>query len=299
MVAHWGAESRTPRYEGERRVMQKVMWSPAGEFALETVAAARLQAHYAVQALAGVGRAVLAQADDDSHTSLTWDATHGAFLGQPLPDGRRAGLRLADLTLLMVSPDGAHDSESLDKLTLDDAAAWFAEALGAEPATIRAIPYDLPSHALVHGAGFDPGRHARALAALSAWYSAADEALAALAATSEQDLDAVSPIRTWPHHFDHACLFYPTAARGEAAASVGCGFSPGDDTYPEPYLYVSPWPYPSAEGLTALPAGHWHTAGFTAAVLPATALAMRDDARIVIADFLQAALSASLQALSA
>ncbi|MEM8547840.1 MAG: hypothetical protein AAGF46_06730 [Pseudomonadota bacterium] len=278
--------------------MQKVMWSPVGEFALETVAAARLQAHYAVQVVAGVGRALLPQADDDSHTSLSWDDTHGAFVGQPLLDGRRAGLRVADLTLLLLSPDGSQVTQTLDKLTLDDAAAWFATALGADPAAIRAIPYNLPSHALVHGAGFDPGRHARALAALSAWYRVAEEALAALTAAFERNLDAVSPIRTWPHHFDHACLFYPTAARGEAAASVGSGLSPGDDTYSEPYLYVSPWPYPSSGALAALPAGHWHTAGFTAAVLPATTIAGSGNARNVIADFLQAGLTASLQALS-
>lgn len=53
--------------------------------------------------------------------------------------------------------------------------------------------------------------------------------------------------------------------------SVGVGLSPGDSGYPEPYVYVTPWPYPTGE-LPALPWGHWHTEGWTGAVLRGSAL---------------------------
>ena len=54
----------------------------------------------------------------------------------------------------------------------------------------------------------------------------------------------------------------------ELAKSIGVGLSPGDETYPEPYYYVTPWPYPEREKpLPDLPAGEWHTVGWTGAVL--------------------------------
>ena len=48
---------------------------------------------------------------------------------------------------------------------------------------------------------------------------------------------------------------------------MGVGFSPGDDSYAQPYFYVAPWPHPKQDDLPKLSVGHWHTAGFTAAVL--------------------------------
>ena len=52
--------------------------------------------------------------------------------------------------------------------------------------------------------------------------------------------------------------------------SIGLGFSPGDDTYTEPYLYATPWPYPDLEkeGLPDPdPQLHWHTAGWVGLIL--------------------------------
>jgi hypothetical protein len=47
----------------------------------------------------------------------------------------------------------------------------------------------------------------------------------------------VSWVQLWPEHFDPAVeLGDPVAGR---RASYGA--SPGDASYPEPYLYVSPW----------------------------------------------------------
>ena len=43
--------------------------------------------------------------------------------------------------------------------------------------------------------------------------------------------------------------------------------SPGDASYAEPYFYVTVWPYPEKETLTALPVGKWHTDGFIGAIL--------------------------------
>ena len=47
------------------------------------------------------------------------------------------------------------------------------------------------------------------------------------------------------------------------------GLSPGDGTFAEPYFYLLPWPSPPGE-LPKLDGGHWHTEGWTGAVLEAS-----------------------------
>lgn len=77
--------------------------------------------------------------------------------------------------------------------------------------------------------------------------------------------DKASPVRTWPHHFDMATLVKVEGNPDpELAKSIGVGLSTGDETYQEPYFYVTPWPYPDREKpLPELPAGEWHAADRT------------------------------------
>ena len=60
--------------------------------------------------------------------------------------------------------------------------------------------------------------------------------------------------------------------------SIGIGMTPGDDSYSEPYLYVSPWPYPEPSELPKLPppAG-WHTVEWVGAVMTAEDLIAAGD----------------------
>lgn len=60
---------------------------------------------------------------------------------------------------------------------------------------------------------------------------------------------------------------------GEEARSTGIGIFPGDDTYSEPYFYISPWPYPTQPNLPAVMApSFWHRDGFTATILKSSDL---------------------------
>ncbi|MBJ7329740.1 MAG: hypothetical protein JHC95_07585 [Solirubrobacteraceae bacterium] len=59
---------------------------------------------------------------------------------------------------------------------------------------------------------------------------------------------APSRVQLWPEHFDMA-VEIGAEATGRRAAF---GISPGDESQPEPYLYVSPW---ASEGFDALPLG--------------------------------------------
>ena len=61
----------------------------------------RLQLHWAAQAASAVGRTLLPPQPDDSHTAFTWSSALSALV-QPW-----SGLRLRDLTLLLLEEDGA------------------------------------------------------------------------------------------------------------------------------------------------------------------------------------------------
>jgi len=63
---------------------------------------------------------------------------------------------------------------------------------------------------------------------LAAWYQLGQTALRSFAAQIPED--APGEAQLWPEHFD----------LGLAAAGVNYGVSPGDEQFPDPYLYVGP-----------------------------------------------------------
>jgi hypothetical protein len=111
----------------------------------------------------------------------------------------------------MVCRDGQLDGVDLDGKTLRDLGARDDIALPYTPLT----PFD--DEPLTVDAG--------AARSLGEWYG-----LVAVALHSVAPPDA-SPQQIWPEHFDLATDFN----------EVNYGGSPGDDTYPTPYLYVGPW----------------------------------------------------------
>ena len=211
---------------------------------------ARRNLYTAVQLLSLVERELLAGRDDDSHTSLEWDERHRAFITHELSGGYIA-LGVSDLTLLFL--DSGHKtlaSHALDGKTLS--AAFEVLEKNGYNVRSRAPPYQadmveklerMPEHAV--------------------YASLYDEAFRVISRFAK-GLSEAGPVFTWPHHFDMAslCVLDPSKA---SYKSVGIGFSPGDESIPEPYYYVLPYPKPSAEA--KLSVGYWHTKGFSACVL--------------------------------
>lgn len=240
---------------------------------------ARLQCHHAVQINTRLARGFVAPQADDSHTSLSWDARAEALMGQPFSAGGRevrAGVRLRDLTLLF---DGL--AFRLDGSSLNDALGWLGAELrarGLDPeALARPIHFELEDHPLLHGAKFEAGPLAKELEELARYYGNAAGRIG----------EVFSPVRCWPHHFDIAAL----RVRGEH--SLGVGMSPGDASYAEPYFYVSPLPSPAADKLPNLDSrGHWHTEGWTGAVLTASQFAGDDLQERLVGAFLEDAVAA-------
>jgi hypothetical protein len=281
-----------------------VSWQTLGAVAPTELVEARLQLHHAEQVVASAGLSFLAPEPDDSQPNSGWDEGVGALMGRPLPGaGVRVGLRLRDLSLLLVNGQGGVDDElALDGKTLEDGYAWLASALtgaGVQEAAkgIVRTTYEIPPHATASGAPFarsEPG----AFAELDRWFANGHDALTALVAR----MSGASDVRCWPHHFDLGSLaVVDTNPDGSLGSSIGLGLSPGDESYAEPYWYISPWPYPDAATLPALGSGgHWHGEGFTSAILLASDWleGPPDDQRKRLDAFLDEAVEISRRALA-
>jgi len=273
-------------------------WIPLGGTAPTELADDRLQLHWAVQPVAAVGTTHLPAEADWSHSTLEWCTEASALAGRPLPTagGGRIALRPKDLTLLWLEPGGTvSDSLALHGRTLSDASDWVmttvAQHTNEAPRALELAPYELPEHAVASGSSFSA--RTEHLAELARWYANADLVLQSVATAAE-----ASPVRTWPHHFDSATLFVLDAELGaEKGRTVGVGMTPGDGGYAEPYVYVTPYPYPETPRaeLPKLPSGDWHTEGWFGAVLTGSELVRADggEQRDLLETFVRAAVDAS------
>lgn len=255
-------------------------WQRIGRVEGAALIEARQQLHVAIQVVAAVGFSYLPAEEDWSHTSVQWfprkHALVGGFAHADYPF--QVGLRLPDLTLLLLQ--GPHrivvESLPLQGKTLEAAYAWLADVTAARGAhgTIVRPTHEMPDHPTAKGAAFKVPE--TTLAEMTAWYGDANFLLSPIA----KAVPGASPVRCWPHHFDIATLITLDAGSDpEEARSIGIGLSPGDGSYPEPYWYVTPWPYPQDQPLPALAAaGTWHTEGWTGAVLPASAIVQEETA---------------------
>jgi hypothetical protein len=271
-------------------------WRPLRGIDLGRVRAARLAAHHALQWLARAARAFVPPQPDDSHTNVGWDDALDGFTSHPFKGELRLGLRVTDLTLVLAGA-GAQQSFALDRHTDADARQWLGRQIAAhdlDPGRLDAkLPYEIPDHAVAHGAAYGGGALADALVEFAAWFANAHRSLDAVREQMIARGLAPSPVRTWPHHFDMATLTLLETGSAEHARSVNAGFSPGDEHYEEPYFYVSPYPYPDPAKLPVLPAlGHWHLRGFTAAIAPANRILQAADRAPATAAFLDATVGA-------
>jgi hypothetical protein len=88
--------------------------------------------------------------------------------------------------------------------------------------------------------------------------------------------EETSPIQLWPHHFDLSMLWLPgdkvpdrdLSDEDHADKQVNFGFTFGDEGIPEPYFYITAYPFPEALPAIPLPPGAtWQSEGFSGVVL--------------------------------
>ncbi|HEY2137740.1 MAG TPA: hypothetical protein VGH49_17780 [Xanthobacteraceae bacterium] len=271
-------------------------WHPIRGVEPARLAAARLQAHHAVQWLARTARAYIPKRSDDRHTNLGWDDHFKGFFTHLLPDGARLGLRIGDLALVFFDTSGApKETLVLDGRSDAEAREWLGrnvQAHGFDPSALDApLPYALPAR--TGGETYGAAALAEPLGELATWYSNANLELGTVPRHVAKYGLGAPPVHGWPHHFDLDTLV--TVAPGR---TTGIGFSPGDEFYDEPYFYVSLHPAPDIATLPALPAiGHWHAKGFTAAVAPAHRILAAKDQGGEVAAFLHVATEITIAAL--
>lgn len=250
-------------------------WRPLPHRNAGELTDARLQCHWAVQLIDLVAKARVPKSEDWGHLAMTWldplEILAGGFTERRV----RVGLRIRDLCLAVLDGDDRVEwSFCLDGKTLAEARAWVQEVLAEEgEAAVELEPFrdDLPQHPVASGEPFHLDETAQ-FEELSRWFG---NCARILQVVSDNTLGA-GPLRCWPHHFDLATLIAldPDSPDEANARSINVGLSPGDSpgdgSFDEPYLYVTPWPAPAhVENEPLAGNGHWHTEGFTAAVLPA------------------------------
>lgn len=106
------------------------------------------------------------------------------------------------------------------------------------------------------------------------------------------------PVQLWPHHFDLAMLWFSgRLVAGEepsdeekADEQMNFGFSTGDGGIPDPYFYITAYPWPDGMAEAALPAGAgWNSAGWQGALLRYETLVEQDNPKVFLLSFLKAA----------
>jgi hypothetical protein len=276
--------------------MSDPKWRPLRGIEQDALREARLQAHYAAQALARFTRAYAPPQPDDGHTSLNWDDARDGFTTHAATNDMRLSLNIANLTLAV---DGGK-SLALNGRTDTQARQWLGgelSARGYDPAALDTpSPYEMPAHAIAQGGSYDAVGTAQGLAELAAWYSNANLSIGAVGKKMMQG--ATSPLCCWPHHFDLAILT-TLKGGGNPDGYIGIGLSPGDHYYDEPYFYVSVYPKPDGALLPTLPMiGHWHAHEFVAAVSPAHKIVVQDDQQAAAEEFLRGSVAAALEVLA-
>ena len=249
-------------------------WHTVGTVPVTDLVEAKVQLHWAAQIAAAFGNTLLDPQPDDSQSNLGWVDAIDALCSHSSLEGLSVGLRPSDLTLLfLTSSNTIHSKFRLSGQTLRQAFEWltatYSKISGSTPSKPFALrDYVMPSHPVGKNAAFQLD-HAAAFQELQHWYANAHHVIHSITGQWK----AASPIRCWPHYFDIATLVSLNPPQSsDSTGTAGCGMSPGDASYPEPYFYVTIWPYPEKEKLSDLTIGKWHTEGFVAAVLTASDL---------------------------
>ncbi|MGB0384569.1 MAG: DUF5996 family protein [Ardenticatenaceae bacterium] len=270
--------------------MSKIEFSP--------MPLASWQATYETLALYGklvgkVRRALTPKQKHWWHISLRAGAT--GLTTTPIPAGAEADAHtfemLLDLTnhqLVITNSSGEQSKTPLEGQSIADFCDETLNALaamGIQPDMERSLFSDTAPRV------YDPAAVARYWGVLSQIDLIFKEFKGALRRET-------SPVQLWPHHFDHAFLWfsgrlvpsYDPENEEYADEQMNFGFVPGDDTYPDPYFYVTAYPAPEGFSQQPLPKdAFWRQEGWTGAIMMYDALVGAQTPKQKLLDYLHAA----------
>jgi hypothetical protein len=269
-------------------------WDTLGRVGAERLADARLQLHWAAQAASAVGKQLLDHQPDYGEQSFQWDPLNRALVQGQVSAGFRSALRPSPPALLLLGVPGVARELPLDGHTVEEAYTWLEST---PPLLGRPLerPGEMPAHPVGSGSPISV-RDQEAFEEVAAWLDAGHQLLSGLAGRHP----GASAVRLWPHHFDIATLIaLDPDGEPETARSIGAGLALGDTLKGEPYIYITPWPYPKDRELPALDGGSWNTEGWTGAYLEASRLldGPADERAVRAERFVDSAVAACLRLL--
>lgn len=279
-------------------------WKKLSGISKEDLAIARRLSHQAVQLTSITGRCLNPKDPGDKTAALTWLASKNLLAGSRWSGNRhRAAFSFSNLELYILGDeDNIISNYSLNRNTYDDAFKWLTEQVkkaGYDGAKLsKQLPYEIPHYIYADNSPFEI-INKDALTELESYYANVDFILKEIDTKNN-----FSEILCWPHHFDIAAsVTVEENPDLEKSKSIGVGMSPGDESYNEPYFYVSPWPYPvETNNLPKLDAGKWHKERWFGAVLTSseiTGFINETDQLKITQDFINSAITASRKILRA
>ncbi len=220
--------------------MLTTYWSEVIPHPISALSHATLQYHHGTQFVAMVGKHLLPQKDDDSHTNMEWWSDKAAFAGRRIPADRSFRLALETPNFqLAFYEDVRHKREalSLHGLSREDVLYWIRDIIHRRGLDVDQIDYithyTLPDHPLLLGAPFEaPTQSAQEV--LATYRNNAELIISHFAVKHQHS----SSIRVWPHHFDTGSLI---SLEGEDGIQrfVGLGMNIPDNLVNDHYFYVN------------------------------------------------------------
>ncbi|MGM0566723.1 MAG: hypothetical protein ACQESX_08220 [Bacteroidota bacterium] len=231
--------------------------------------------HQAVQFIAIAGKYLLHDKDDDSNTNMIWNTALNSYVGNELPQSKRAAVRLPEFSLCIFdNKDYVVQSMEMSGTTWNELYDWFEKALQANDIdTTRLQPelhYEIQEHGLYETASFDAPNQEMA------------KQIATLRHNARQILQEITkpyanatPVSIWPHHFDTGTMIPLQNKKNETIATIGLGLAVADEMVEEPYFYVNHWmqtPPESYPDLKNPEQGKWIIETWKGSVLPISKL---------------------------
>ena len=278
-------------------------WDPVGIVPPHELSDARKIIHHSVQLIAATGKYFLPDRPDDSHTSLHWNKDRAAFEGEMIGETNPFRLGLHTESMILYIRQNNQDDLATFNLkgnTLSSALSWLKtefknRGLDASELSLN-MHYEIPPHRVAGGEPVETDISDHFME-IGRYFANAHNVLNAIKSV----LPEAGPVRCWPHHFDIATLIKIDKVNpAEEAQTIGIGLSPGDESYTEPYFYISPWPYPDIQksDLLAMPAGKWHTESWLGAVLPASEICSQSEQAKTVYNFLKSGIIACTKLLN-
>lgn len=259
--------------------------------------------HLASQFVGAAGKCLIAPEPDYSHTSMTWDAERGWFIGKKLPAKQSLEIALnVDGMVLLLIDQHKHILSSFELIseTFDDGIKWLRVVLGDFAVDTRdyviEMEDDIPDHPVRHGKEF-PLFSPEEFASFIRVRTLGDKVMKHYAAQYEH----ASPVETWPHHFDVGTYIPLKMKNDEASHSISLGMAVKDAYVDEHYFYVTHWKKEGEinyDDLPKLPAGgYWNQKNFVGAILKMSDLVNQNpdqaSQRNAILSFMEKSISAS------